>query len=200
MLQNISVCFQWLTLTAGDSTQHTCDMDERISVDIDDLGGRVEHVAIMLERVLNVLSSSQLPLSTKEMNWAAMRLVWLWCELPSIVVHSKTQVTSRGRPPKVFATKAASILRNAVEKSTRSDTTKPVSRRNKKPRGFEPLVRDIFNVCNFDADPKNAIARAEEQLPEPPENLTRAPIGRRVTAQSISAAAIKKILSRRCLT
>jgi hypothetical protein len=180
MLQNNYVYFQWVPIAPGDSMQHNCNMERQI----DEVAARVEHQASMLARIQDVLRKSGLNLSMKAADWAAMRLVWLWSELPSVMAHSKTQLRGRRRPPKDFSTWAALIIIEAVQESTKTNATLPTSKRNKKPRGLQPLVREIFQVCGFDAKAKAGIAAAELAVKTTePEHLMRPLLGRWTNAR-----------------
>jgi hypothetical protein len=147
MLQKISVYFQWSRLTPGSSTRHNCNM-EPASADIS------ERLESTREKIRDVWSRSGLVISDSDMkqaDLAAMRLAWLSCQ-PLEIEKAKRP----GGRRKDSAAQAAAIVIEYFEEITESKVDRPASNRNNKPRGLEPLVRKVLDVCGFDCTEKGA--------------------------------------------
>jgi hypothetical protein len=99
---------------------------------------------------------------------AAMQIALLGCQPrePQAVRSRQRRRRDRGkgRPRKTDAAQAAAFIIMHFEEITRSKVDKPASERNAKPRGLEPLVRKIFDICGIDANAKRAIEAAREYV------------------------------------
>jgi hypothetical protein len=156
MLRYFFVYFQWLTLTVGGSMQHGRDMEAPICPNsVLAPGERLEDLRARFYAVW--CGSGLVPdNSTAELaNFAAMRLAWLCCQ-----PLAKEEAAGPGRPRKAAAALAAAITIDAFEAITKSRVDLPPSETNDKPRGLEPLLREIFAVGGIDGNAKAAIAAA----------------------------------------
>lgn len=129
--------------------QHTCDMEAVVSpsTDFGELHAKIRAVWADSGLVSNQFRK-------EKADEAAMKLAWLACHPP------ESEAAGRGRPRKTAAAMAAFITVEYFEAITGSTVEKPVREGNNKPRGLEPLVREILDVCGLNAAAKAAIAAA----------------------------------------
>jgi hypothetical protein len=72
----------------------------------------------------------------------------------------RRQGRTRGRPKKPCAAYAANIVMGAIESITGSRADLPISLHNARPRGVEPVVREVLALLGIAANPRAAIHAA----------------------------------------